>query len=302
MIVVRIITMSLAVAIIAGFQATPMLPRAYRTSQSLRAYDDEKSGFSLGSLAILGVGLVGVFGTGFLTTFKDVLSASKSDDNAPIIKTDAGEKNRGSKTRLTKREINNKLAQVPIFYVVKDGAIYVDDSSNEGQLFVEREDAEKLSKSKGLSVSATSLDDAFFTLVQKKTKLGAFIEGIASNANPLATYYLTPSTQQLNNVNEEWKQSHAHDIPLFRISTLAFSKEQGLEFPLFTRKEDALNAFERLQESKGKAADASAAEVQLTSILDVVQLFSTGGFEGRALEIYPSMDAVDNARTLMQLR
>ena len=155
-------------------------------------------------------------------------------------------------------------------------------------------------------MKATSLDDVFFTLIQRKTKLSSFIEGVPSKADLSAQYLLRPSPKQLENLPSDWEAKHgSFDVPLFRIATLAFSKEQGLEFPLFLRREDALEAFSRLQESKSKqgfSADSSSQpNVQVTSILDLVQLFSTGGFEARALEIYPSVSAVQYAREIMGL-
>lgn len=144
----------------------------------------------------------------------------------------------------------------------------------------------------------------FFTLIQRKTKLTSFIEGVAAKADPTAQYLLRPSPTQLDGAPNEWKAVHSpNDVPLFRIATLAFSKEQGLEFPLFLRKEDALDAFTRLQESKSKQGlkvdSSSQPDLQITSILDLVQLFSTGGFEARALEIYPSVSSIQYAKELM---
>ena len=52
------------------------------------------------------------------------------------MKSDAGEPNRGAKTRLTRREINNKLAQVPVFYLEKEDRVFVDN--NMGFFFVEK--------------------------------------------------------------------------------------------------------------------------------------------------------------------
>ena len=157
-----------------------------------------------------------------------------------------------------------------------------------------------------MEVKATSLDDVFFTLIQKKTKLSSFIEGVPKKADPSAQYFLRSSQKQLENIPSDWSNKHgSYDVPLFRIATLAFSKEQGLEFPLFLRREDAMDAFARLQESKikqGLITDVnSQPDVQVTSILDLVQLFSTGGFEARALEIYPSVSAVQYAREIMGL-
>ena len=71
-------------------------------------------------------------GTGFLSNFQDILQ----DTKAPMIKNDAGEPNRGAKTRLTRREINNKLAQVPVFYLEKNDRVFVDNGA--GYFFVEK--------------------------------------------------------------------------------------------------------------------------------------------------------------------
>lgn len=265
--------------------------------------EEEKPVFSVANLVVLSIGIVGVFGTGFLTSFKDILgSARPQDPSAPIIRSDSVETNRGSLTKLTRREINNKLAQIPVFFAVKEsGAIYTADGA--GYFFTEMEDAESFIKSKSdkkLKVSATTLDDAFFTLIEKKTKLGAFVEGVSALADPSAEYFLRPSLKQVDGAPSEWKTSHGTtDVPLFRIPTLAFTEESGLEFPLFTRKEDALAAFERLQASKNKGSEAADPQVQVTSLLDLVKLFSTGGFEGRALEVYPGMEAIESARLLM---
>ena len=74
----------------------------------------------------------GALGLGFLNTFQDILQDSK----APVIKNDAGVPNRGAKTRLTRREINNKLAQVPVFYLEKGGRVFVEN--NTGYFFTEK--------------------------------------------------------------------------------------------------------------------------------------------------------------------
>ena len=43
-----------------------------------------------------------------------------------------------------------------------------------------------------------------------------------------------------------------------------------------------------------------APEVQVTSLLDVLSLFSVGGFEGRALEFYPSLSALEDSDQLLK--
>jgi len=70
---------------------------------------------------------------------------------------------------------------------------------------------------------------------------------------------------------------------------------------LFTRQEDALTAYSKLQESKKKESDVSTTPptIQVLSLIDLINRFSVGGFEGRAFEIYPDMDAIEQARELM---
>ena len=120
-----------------------------------------------------------------------------------------------------------------------------------------------------------------------------------------------PSPAQVAFTSDAWRTGHGeNDIPLFRVANLAFSKKEGLEIPLFFRREDALTAYDRLQASKKEQATSTGAislaliedkpaDVQVTSLLDLVTLFNTGGFESRALEIYPSMESMEQASSLI---
>ena len=301
MVRVNVVTILLNLQLACAFLRTNRLaPFQTRRSTDLAVSRGDEEGFTVKKLGLLVIGVFGVFGTGFLTSFKNMAGVvgETASSSAPRIKTDAGEKNRGSMTRLTMREINNKLAQIPVFYVLKDNAVLI-DGEKKGYFFMDKADAEEFSaKTGGEKVGATSLDDVFFTLIQKKTKLGSYIEGVAATANPAADYFLKPSAKQVSNTPSSWRERHGEtDVPLFRVTSLAFAKENGLEFPLFVQKEDALNAFERLQ---AESPSKTEVELQVTSLLDLVQLFSTGGFEGRALEVYPSMDAIASAKELME--
>ena len=105
----------------------------------------------------------------------------------------------------------------------------------------------------------------------------------------------------MQQVPSDWLEKHPDDIPLFRIAKLAFNKGEVMEFPLFTRKEDALTSYNRLQEMKKVQNNDESPEIGVTSVKDILSLWSTGGLEGRALEIYPSIDAIENARNIMGL-
>jgi hypothetical protein len=302
----------------------PFAPSLERRILALQASNDgdEKKGLSLKVLVIGFVGIVGLYGTDVLSTFSQAATTAKTFSNDQQQKSKAGgaailkegNENRGAMTRLTRREINEKLQQVPIFFATSKGsdkAIFVE--SGIGLLFTSKVEADAFVKDRTeLEVSATSLDDVFYTLVQKKTKMGKFVQGTAGKSDKNAEYQIRPSAAQVELTSPEWRNQHgSNDAPLFRVSNLAFSKKEGLEIPLFFRREDALNAFDRLQESKKEQAAASGgsiplsaldtkpADVQVTSLLDLVTLFSSGGFEGRALEIYPSMDSMEQASALI---
>lgn len=264
--------------------------------------DGSSSGLSL---KVLGVGLiaaVGVFGSDFFGTVGTVVQGAKQATiatSAPTLKQGAGE-TRGAMTRLTRREINEKLAQVPVFFVV-NAAGGIDVKDGIGYIFSNRNDAEQFAKGSTATVGAATLDDVFYTLIEKKTKL-SMVGGVVGKSDPDATYQLRPSPVETKETTTEFQQAHPNDFPLFRVSNLAFQKEEGVEIPFFLRKVDALGAFERLQTSKGAVAGGGvpAPDIQVTSCLTLVKLFSSGGFEGRAIELFPSIDEIDNYKALVR--
>ena len=297
---------------------SPYDPAVMITSESgialrmYNQYEEENKGFSLKILGVLVIAGVGIFGSDLfgsatmaLRSATDPANSVQQDSSSGLKQTNS---NRGSLTRLTRREINEKLAQVPVFFATtdsKNGAIFVDTDSI-GKIFFDKIDADAYASKQKLQVGATTLDDVFFTLIEKKQKLGNFIEGVAGKSNPDATYIMQSGTSQRSQVSPEWLASHnENDIPLFRINNLAFQKENGLEIPLFTQREDALVAYSRLQESKKSdnpksvEVESTTPNVQTTSLLDLVKLLGVGGFEGRSLEIYPSIDAIQSARDLI---
>ena len=272
---------------------------------------------------VLVLGILGLFGAdilGGVAKLQSTVIEQSRPQAVQTLKASSVDGNRGAMTKLTRREINAKLQQIPLFYATQDGlGVYVTNSR--GILFAEKNDAERFAASQGkdLKVSATTMDKVYYPLIVKKQKLGKFIEGVAGASDPLADYQLQGSQSEIDQSPGNWAAIHEHDIPLFRVSGLAFSKPDGLEIPLFTRKEDALGAYSRLRESQatdllastrgGTAAasptsqapaSAKAPDIQVTSLLDLVRLLSEGGFEGRALEVYPSIDAIEAARQLFR--
>lgn len=290
---------------------------------------ENKSAFKVSSLPAILLGVFGVFGFGLFDMAKDLTKEINTDSKVKLknssnqLNDNKSEGTRGSMTRLTKREINAKLQQVPVFFIgssEKQG-VYVDADKSTGYIFIDQKDAEEYLKSidnssSNYKIFASTLDTFYYTLLTKQAKLGTYIGGIVGSSDPAATYLLRAPHKQIDNMPSEWKDSHPDDLPLFRIANLAFNRDTGLEIPLFCTKEDAAYSYERLLELKkndrgASSSSASSSPSSLSSSLpatptyqylglkDLIGIWSTGGFEGRALEIYPSMDNIDMASKLL---
>jgi hypothetical protein len=276
----------------------PIIPIESRSrSLSLLSYNsNDDRGISPKVLSLIVIFGLGIFGTGFIGIFNNAMNDTAKEK---VLKKSIEGDSRGSMTKLTRREINVKLQQLPLFYATNNGGVYTENGI--GYFFTEKADVESYIKDKkGLRVGATSADDVWFTLIDKKTKIGKFIEGVSSKSDPEATYLLKASSLQLQQVPNDWEPKHPNDIPLFRITNLAFNKNEVMEFPLFTRQEDAITSYQRLQEAK-KLDINKTPDMGVSSVKDILSLWGTGGFEGRSLELYPSIDAIENARNLMGL-
>lgn len=267
---------------------------------------DDKPALSLKVVGIGLVGIVGIFGVSLLSlegTLKEVVKKEQAPASAKLKSSVDGEKSsRGAMTRLTRRELNTKLAQVPIFIVLDNtnGGILIKDGI--GYIFLTKEDADIYSKqSPGSTVTATSLDEIYLSLVAKKVKPNV-VGGIVAKSDFTAQYKFIPPKSSLSDVNSEWKSTHSeNDVPLFRVQSMAFEDPQGLILPLFVNKADAVSSYERLQASKAdKSADLKDPVIQTTSLLDIIDLFNTGGFESRALEIFPDMLSIETAKAMIE--
>ena len=274
------------------------------------ASSDDAPALPLKSVAILTVLVLGVFGTGFVSNISDLLKQSvaptEQQQKKALKKGDIGE--RGALTRLTRREINLKLAQVPVFFVTPQAggghAVFIDDAAGEGKIFASASDAEAYAKSKSslnLKVAAATLEDIYYPLVAKKAKIGSFLADVTSESDPNARYVLVPPSKQAKEIAEY--DVNDGSFPLFRVPNLAFQKD-AIEIPLFIFKQDALSAWDRLQEGKttigtSENAPPTAPTVQVTSLARIVALWESGGTEGRALEIYPSIADVEQGRKLL---
>ena len=156
------------------------------------------------------------------------------------------------------------------------------------------------SKNSGCKVTAAALDEIYLSLVAKKVK-PSVVGGMVAKSNFDAQYKFVPARNSFDDAPSEWKSTHSEfDVPLYRVQNMAFEDPHGLILPLFTSKADAVTSYERLQDSKKEQkSDLKKPDIQTTSLLDIIDLFNTGGFESRALEIFPDMQSIKVAKEMM---
>ena len=127
----------------------------------------EENPVKVSSVLVLTVGIVGVIWIIFCFLFTRFTKNDRSKRESAIEVTYDESPDRGAMTRLTKREVNNKLNQVPAFYVKNsNNGVYIDSGNNAdvGYFFIEKEDCEKYAEASKLNkndVRATTLGSHF---------------------------------------------------------------------------------------------------------------------------------------------
>jgi hypothetical protein len=254
---------------------------------------DERVGPSVKGVFVGAVVAVGIFGTGALGDVQKSLWQGAQPGQVQVKRSTGLEGERGAMTRLSRREINYKLAQVPVFYAsssVEESKIHLEDSGT-GRLFLCVEDANAYAKTRKLTVKAATLEDIYYPIVTKKAKIGSFLPGVASASEASATYLLVPPQAQTKAMTDADVKVTQNDVPLYRVPNLAFSKEAGLELPLFVYREDAELSFERLKSEKRDKVPIEVV-IQVTSLANIISKWELGGFEGR-IRISEDFDAED---------
>jgi len=176
------------------------------------------------------------------------------------------------------------------------------DGGGHGKIFLSVEDARAYAANNGeLSVKAATLEEVYYPLVAKKAKIGSFLSNVASASDHSADYALVPPSKQTKVLIDAAVSIQDKDVPLFRVPNLAFNKD-GLEVPLFVYQDDALTTYKRLKEEKANSGSPPPPDenFQVTTLNSIVQKWENGGFEGRALEIYPGMEDIEVATTLLE--
>ncbi len=137
--------------------------RQQRPPSQLMMYQEENP-VKVSSVLVLTVGIVGVFGISSFSFIKDLPGTIIPSEKIQLKNESPA---RGAMTRLTKREINNKLNQVPAFYVKNsNNGVYIDNGNgaNVGYFFLEKEDCDKyveVNKLNKNDIKATTLGSNF---------------------------------------------------------------------------------------------------------------------------------------------
>lgn len=128
-----------------------------------------------------------IFGSGVIGSFSNVLKGDvliETNPQSSSAKLKSSSDTRGSLTRLSRRELTGKLSQIPVFFITNGDAAIQLDSNGNGNLFLDKVDADKyyretFESKKGCSVSAATMADVYFPLIQKSQKLGNFVPGLS---------------------------------------------------------------------------------------------------------------------------
>jgi hypothetical protein len=224
-----------------------------RCRRRLMMRDSEDINFSkivIGPVLALGIGFTAFTSTGSL------FGAPTSQQTVRVTRDDGTIETRGALTKLTRGEIQRKLSQVPVFYVRQSLGGVALDGSNKGTFFLDVRDAEKAAS--GKSVSATTLDDVYYALLEKKGKVIAGVGGGAAALSDLAAEYkIVPSSAAVafaDGLSPGWRSTAGEGraenaVPLFSAEKLAFQGIGRPKIPLFTAADDLKESWERLESS-----------------------------------------------------
>ena len=217
--------------------------------------------------------------------------------------------------KLSKNEINDKLAQIPIFFVLdakKADTFYEDSDKKTVNLYMDVEDAKRQQDRLGENyrVGVTTLDEVFYPLITKKVKIASFLSPLVKNSNPDSKYLLIPSKFQYEfakaiegeKVDKDTSidSSKELSVPVFVSDKIAFKDQKGnLQIPLFLQQEDLLDSWNRLRESSSNSLPEEPT-LKISTIERIIQSMEDGSSQGKALEFFPSIENLQAAKNALQ--
>jgi hypothetical protein len=279
----------------------PQLTASLR-SQSLSSVETDNQGPGIITAVFAGVVLL-LFGLSAFVPLLEVAStapaANSNLGNSVVTRQDGPEmKNYQSKfDALSPAKIQDKLRNLPVFYLVKDGNI-------NDKIYFSFNEAKAASEDISAVVKVTTLDQVLYPLILKQGKFKASSTPVeikqAINSSTETQFILVPSTSSLKDAKETGTTLKQNDVPLFVVERLAFASNDGPQVPLFLERNDAIISYNRLRESGGGKLPADPV-IRTTSLLDVLDSMERGTRQGTSqLAFYGNADDVLKADEMSQ--
>ena len=233
-----------------------------------------------------------------LTLFTADQSPSSLSLGDSVVTTQDGNKLKTYQSKLdalSEAKIQEKLSNIPVFYMTDDNGI--GDSFYLSYNQAKNEASDKI-------VKVTTLDQVMFPLILKEgntkanNKTPAEIKSARQNVDESISYKLVASKAALSDGDMTLKEG---DIPLYVVDKLAFAGDDGKpQVPLFTEKGDGVISYARLRESGGNKLP-EVPSIRTTTLLDVIKSMQKGTRPGVGqLEFYANADDVIKADEMTQ--
>jgi hypothetical protein len=190
---------------------------------------------------------------------------------------------------LSKTKIQEKLSNLPVFYLVNDGIM----SDN---IYFSFNEAESAAKDASATVKVSTLDQVLYPLILKQGKVKTAAPTPAAIKEAIETvserrFTLVPSSSALKDAKETGTTLQQNDVPLFIVERLAFASDSGAQVPLFLEKSDAILSYNRLRSSSNTLPESPT--VRTSSLMDVLDSMERGTRQGTSqLAFYGNADDV----------
>lgn len=223
---------------------------------------------------------------------------TRQDADAP---TTTAKKNFESKfDALSKTKIQDKLSNLPVFYLVRDGKMLK-------SIYFSFDEARDASKDVSAELKVTTLDQVLYPLILEQRQGTMKMVSTAPKEIKQAIlrdtetqYTLIPSAAALKDAQETNTILQQNDAPIFVVERLAFASNNGPQVPLFLEKNDAILSYNRLRESGGNKLPAEPV-VRTSSLLDVLDGMERGTRPGVSqLAFYGNAENVLKADEMSQ--
>jgi hypothetical protein len=190
---------------------------------------------------------------------------------------------------LSKTKIQEKLSNLPVFYLVNNGIMG-------DNIYFSFSEASSAAKDASATVKVTTLDQVLYPLILKQGKVKTAAPTPAAIKQAIETvserqFTLIPSSTAQKDAKETGTTLQPNDVPLFIVERLAFASDSGAQVPLFLEQSDAITSYNRLRSSSNRLPETPT--VRTSSLMDVLDSMERGTRQGTSqLAFYGNADDV----------